>query len=31
MNMQARFDLEGAEDAVAGVIKKIEPTSAEAA
>ena len=31
MNMQARYDLEAAEDALADVIKKIEPISAEAA
>lgn len=31
MNLQARFDLEVAKDALAGVIKKIEPIGAEAA
>jgi addiction module HigA family antidote len=31
MNMQARYDLEVAEDALAGEIKKIEPINVEAA
>jgi addiction module HigA family antidote len=31
MNMQARFDLEVAEDALAGAIKKIAPIGKEAA
>jgi addiction module HigA family antidote len=31
MNMQARYDLEVAEDALAEAIKKIEPINAEAA
>ncbi len=31
MNMQARFDLEVAEDALAKTIRKIEPIKAEAA
>ena len=31
MNMQARYDLEVAEDSLADVIKKIEPINAQAA